>query len=124
MKLFRFDPEVSHTIEGFKSRNFSISRILKDVALVQRVGCMNIGNDGVVGYHQATCPQLFLVVEGSGWVTGEDRKHIPVSVGQAAFWEANEWHESGSSNGMRAIVIEADELKPEAVMPPTALGGV
>jgi hypothetical protein len=45
---------------------------------------MNLGKDGVVGFHQATCPQLFLVVAGKGWVTDESRERISIESGQAA----------------------------------------
>ena len=73
---------------------------------------MHIGPGGVVGYHQATVPQLFLVVAGSGWVTSADQVRQPVVVGQAAFWNGGEWHESGSDDGMMAIVLEGEGLDP------------
>jgi hypothetical protein len=37
-----------------------------------QIGCMHIGAGGIVGYHQATVRQLFLVVTGTGWVRGAD----------------------------------------------------
>ncbi len=76
------------------------------------IGCVHIGPSGVVGYHQATVPQLFLVVGGSGWVTSVDRVHHPIAAAQAAFWQEGEWHESGSDDGMMVIVIEAEALDP------------
>jgi len=61
--------------------------------------------------------QLFLVVEGEGWVRGkDDSKPVPISAGQAAFWEAGEGHESGSEEGMVAMVIEGEKLNPESYM--------
>jgi len=42
---------------------------------------------------------------------------VPIRPGQAAFWEAGEWHETRSSTGMTAIVIESRKLDvglPEA----------
>jgi len=117
VKLFKFDSSVGHPVDRFDSRNFSISRILKDPKNVERIGSMNIGNDGVVGFHQATCSQLFLVVNGSGWVTDKSRERSPIKAGQAAFWNKDEWHESGSETGMTVIVIEGEDLKPEAFMP-------
>ena len=69
---------------------------------------MQIGSNGVIGYHQASFPQLFLVVEGKGWVRGEVEDRIPIERGEAAYWEAGEWHESGSVTGMSAIVIEVE----------------
>jgi quercetin dioxygenase-like cupin family protein len=82
-----------------------------------QIGCMHIGAGGIVGYHQATVRQLFLVVAGTGWVRGKDEPRQPIAAGQAAYWEAGEWHESGSQDGMTAIVIEATTLDPARDMP-------
>ncbi len=84
-----------------------------DAALpIMHIGCMHIGPNGVVGYHQATVPQLFLVVQGSGWVTSTDRARHPITAGQAAFWHGGEWHESGSDDGIMVIVVEGEGLDP------------
>ena len=60
-----------------------LSRVMRTPGSVQ-IGCIHVGEAGVVGYHPAVCPQLFLVVNGKGWVCGEDRKRIAVGPGQAA----------------------------------------
>jgi quercetin dioxygenase-like cupin family protein len=114
MKLFRFDAEVGKTIEKFGSSNAVISRVARAAGSAQ-IGCMHLSENGLVGYHQAVVPQLFLVLQGEGWVTGEDRKKVPIKAGQAAFWTAGEWHESGTETGMTAIVIESEQLDPAAV---------
>lgn len=109
MKLFRFDAGVGREIEAFGSVHLTMSGILR-LNGEAHVGCMHIGAGGVVGYHQATLPQLFLVVQGMGWVRGAEERRVQVSAGQAAWWEAGEWHESGSDDGMVAIVIEGDHV--------------
>ena len=77
------------------------------------VGCMRLGPGGSVGYHQATTPQLFAVVEGSGWISsGKDRVHEPISSGGAVLWDEGEWHEVGTDNGLVAIVVEGAQLAP------------
>jgi len=53
-------------------------------------------------------PQLFLVVQGEGWVRGESPETRSITTGYAAFWEKDEWHESGTESGMTAIVIEVE----------------
>jgi gentisate 1,2-dioxygenase len=119
MQLFRFDTAVGRSITRYDSVNFTISPIVRrwDAALpIMHIGCMHIGAGGVVGYHQATVPQLFLVVQGDGWVTSTERIHQPIATGQAAFWQQGEWHESGSHDGMTVIVIEAEHLDPVAWM--------
>jgi quercetin dioxygenase-like cupin family protein len=120
MKLFRFDREIGRIIPAFDSQNLVMTPIVKEANSVH-VGCMYIGPEGCVGFHQATTPQLFLVVQGEGWVTSEDRQRISIKSGQAAYWEAGEWHESGSHAGMTSLVFESPDLKPEAFMTPISI---
>ena len=57
-------------------------------------------------------------MEGQGWVRGDaDEKHA-IKGGQAAFWENDEWHESGTETGMTAVIIEAGTIDPAKLMPP------
>ena len=44
------------------------------------IGYMYIDGEGTVGYHEAPIPQLFIVVEGEGWVTGEDQNEFRLNV--------------------------------------------
>jgi hypothetical protein len=121
MRIFRFDPAVGRPIDQFDSAQAVISPIQRTNGKVQ-IGCMHVGAGGRVGYHQANPRQLFLVVQGSGWVRSSDRPDpVAISVGQAAFWESGEWHESGSQDGMVAIVIESDALDPGQYMPEESL---
>jgi hypothetical protein len=107
MIIYRFDAGVGKPIDQFGSVNITFSRIafLKTATWIS---CMNVGKNGVVGYHQATIPQLFLVVEGEGWVRGESAERHSIKAGQAAFWAKGEYHESGSKSGMTAILIEVE----------------
>jgi quercetin dioxygenase-like cupin family protein len=116
MKLFRFDAAVGRTIEQFNSVNVTFTRVLRNTEGAS-IGCIHLGAGGVVGYHPAVVPQLFLVVQGEGWVRGEETDRIRVEAGQAVFWEAGEGHESGTESGMVAMVIEAERLDPAAYMP-------
>jgi quercetin dioxygenase-like cupin family protein len=115
MKMYRFDRQVGGLITAFGSSGVIFSPIVKQGEVVH-IGGMNIAAGGVVGYHQATTRQLFVVVQGEGWVRGEEAAHTPIGVGRAAYWEAGEWHESGSEGGMVAIVIEGDTIEPEIFM--------
>ena len=111
MKLFRFGPEVGVPITMFGSRGAVLSRILRTSGDA-RIGCMHIDPGGVIGYHQASADQLFLVVGGEGWVRGGGVERRSIESGIAAFWRGGEWHESGAGTGMTAIVIEAETLDP------------
>jgi hypothetical protein len=131
MKIYRFGPQVGRQISHFDS-NFIMSPIVRisggkaegeepagwhNASEGTRIGAMHIPAGGVVGYHQATVPQLFLVVAGEGWVRGAAPEHTPIRRGYAAFWEAGEWHEAGSDEGMSSIVIEGETVNPAQFMP-------
>ena len=81
-----------------------------------RVTCFHIGQGGFIPRHPATGRQLFAVVEGTGWVSGDDGKHVPVKPGIAACWEPGEAHESGTDDGMKAIVVECESFDPAQFM--------
>jgi quercetin dioxygenase-like cupin family protein len=100
----------------FSSSHLTLSRVVR-LACQAQIVCMYLGPKGLVGFHQATVQQIFLVVDGSGWVRGEAPERVPIAAGRAAFWEAGEWHESGSETGMTAIVIESESLDPVQFMP-------
>ena len=112
MKLYQFGPQVGRPITAFDSANVVITPIQRAPGQVQ-IGCLHIGPQGRVGYHQAVGPQLFLVMQGSGWVRAEGDERTPICAGMAAFWTDGEWHESGSESGMTVIVIEGETLEPE-----------
>ena len=116
MQLLRFDAAAGRALNVFDSQAVVLSRIGQMEGEVQ-IGCMHIGAGGIVGYHQATVRQLFLVVAGMGWVRGADETRQPIVAGQAAYWGPGEWHESGSQDGMTAIVIESATLDPGRYMP-------
>lgn len=118
MKILLNDRKKAKEITVFNSRNLVMNRILTSNNDIH-IGCMFIGPDGIVGHHQATTEQLFIIVEGEGWVKGGEGEEIFVTAGCAALWDAGEWHESKSEKGMIALVIEGPNLKhylPEKVL--------
>ena len=60
MVIFRFDSDVGKTITEYGSTNVILSRVLH-VTNEAHLRCFHVGAGGVVGYHQATLPQLFSV---------------------------------------------------------------
>jgi mannose-6-phosphate isomerase-like protein (cupin superfamily) len=69
---------------------------------------MQLGPNGVLGRHPAASAQLFCVVVGEGEVCGSDGIAVPIRAGQAALWEAGETHETTTTEGLMAIVLEAE----------------
>jgi quercetin dioxygenase-like cupin family protein len=81
-----------------------------------KFACFYIGPGGFIPRHPATGPQLFAIVEGSGWVSGTDGRKVQLGAGFAAYWEADEEHESGTEKGMTAVVVEGDSFDPGLYM--------
>ena len=107
MKIILFDPSRPITEHG--SSGATVAGIARLEGSAQVV-CIRLDAGGRVGEHPATIPQLFLVVAGSGWVRGgADRRDVV--AGSAVFWEPNELHESGTDDGMTAVVVEAESLE-------------
>jgi len=109
MKLYRFDREVGEPIDRFESSGFVISKIVRvvDEAIIN---CAYLSPNGVIGFHQTTTDQLFVVVQGEGWVRGVEPERTSIKAGQIAYWQKDEWHESGTDTGLTAILIEGDRL--------------
>jgi len=117
MKVFRFDPAAGKEIEQFGSVKAIISKILH-LESEAEISSVYIRPNGKIGYHRAMTPQLFLLVQGAGWIRGENDEKLTVQEGQAIFLEQGEWHESGSETGMTAVIIEGINIDPSELMPP------
>ncbi|MFL5938543.1 MAG: cupin domain-containing protein [Gaiellaceae bacterium] len=111
MRIFAFEP--TSEITRFDSHGATIGGVARASGAV-RVSLLQLAADGVVGAHPAACPQLFLVVAGSGWARSGAEPRSPLAAGEAALWEADEVHGSGSDGGLTAVIVEADEIEPLA----------
>lgn len=114
MEFYKFDKNSGKKISKFNS-DFVMSRIIQ-TDKAANLGCMHLGENGIVGYHQAVVPQLLLVLNGEGSVRGKSEEYFKVESGDAVFWRKGEWHETKSEKGMTAIVIESEELQPSSFM--------
>lgn len=114
MKIYQFTQDTGKPISAFSS-DFILSRIIQTDGKTH-IGCIYLGPQGVIGYHQAACPQLLLVMSGEGYVRGEEEEFTAVQAGQAVFWEQDEWHETRTDSGLTAIIIEGNSLNPAAYM--------
>jgi quercetin dioxygenase-like cupin family protein len=88
----------------------SLSARVRRLAPDAHAVVIEIGPGGIVARHPAVGAQLFVVVRGSGWVSGADGAREEIGAGEAVLWEPGEEHESGSDEGMTALVVEADAL--------------
>ncbi|PYF08379.1 cupin domain-containing protein [Ureibacillus chungkukjangi] len=114
MKFYRFGKEDGKQIAQFNS-DFVMARVIQTDRKAN-IGCMYLAPNGIVGFHQAVVPQLFLVLNGEGYVRGDKEEYITVQTGDAVFWGRDEWHETKTDTGLTAIVIESEALDPSAYM--------
>jgi quercetin dioxygenase-like cupin family protein len=69
---------------------------------------MHLAPGGLVGEHEAMTAQLFCIVAGDGWVSGDDGQRQAIKSFEAALWTTGERHAAGTVRGMTAIVIEGE----------------
>jgi quercetin dioxygenase-like cupin family protein len=115
VEFYSFKKDKGMNITKFDS-DFVMSRIVRTTSATH-IGYMYLEENGIIGYHQATMPQLLLVISGEGLVRGESDEYFKVEPGTAIFWKKGEWHETKTAAGLSAIVIESEELNPAAYMP-------
>ncbi len=66
---------------------------------------------GEIGEHETGFGQLFVVVDGAGWVVSGPDRH-EVGLGDAVFLPRGVMHAKGSETGMTAVMIQMDDLEP------------
>jgi quercetin dioxygenase-like cupin family protein len=70
-----------------------------------------LAEGGCVGLHPAVTDQVLIVVSGAGQVRTGPSQPIDVSAGDVVRWEAGEEHETTSTSGLVALVVEAPLLQ-------------
>lgn len=88
----------------------SVRARVRRIAPEAHVVVIELGPGGLVARHPAVVAQLFAVVAGSGWVSGGEGAREAIRAGEAVLWEPGEEHESGSDDGMTALVVEAEAI--------------
>ncbi len=74
------------------------------------VRVLRIEPGGSIGAHATGSGQLLIPVEGAGWVQEGDGPHVPVAIGQAAYFPQGVLHAKGSDVGMIAVMVQVDDL--------------
>jgi GrpB-like predicted nucleotidyltransferase (UPF0157 family) len=106
MRIFRFDEELSVPVTSDGSLH-RVAPLIGDGSGV-RAEVIYLPSGGRIGRRRAERPQLFAVVAGSGWVSGEEERRYKIRTGYAARWSLGELHEAGSDLGMAAVCVEGD----------------
>ncbi|MDW0115953.1 cupin [Sporosarcina thermotolerans] len=108
MRILRLNEVIGKNITQYGS-NFNMRKLLM-TNQPSHVGIMGLGENGLVGYHEATIPQMLVIIEGEGWVRTGDEPKVKVTSGDVVIWGKGEGHETSTDEGMKAIVIESEGL--------------
>ncbi len=108
MQILPFEAENGRSITNFESFGLTVTQLARSVA---SAACLRLAPGGVIGRHPAVGRQIFAVVTGTGTVCGSDRRVVPIVAGQAAIWAAGEEHETRSTDGLTAIVLEGSSVE-------------
>lgn len=65
---------------------------------------------GAIGRHEAGYGQLFIVLTGRGWVSGNDGVRAEVTDGDVVLFDRGEQHAKGSDAGMTAVMVQVRDL--------------
>lgn len=109
MHLIDFIPARVTPISAYESHG-AYALALADGRGEGHVYCIRIEPGGAIGPHEASFGQLFLVVAGTGWVSGVDGLRQPLGIGRGAFIERGEVHAKGSDGGLTAIMVQLTDL--------------
>ena len=96
------------SVEAHGSLGFTLRGVIRSDRT--HVAVAILAPDGLIGRHAAAVTQLFVVVEGSGWVAGADAERVEVAAGDAVLWDSGEEHEAGTDAGLVALVVESNAL--------------
>lgn len=115
MKMIDFSEARAEPIERFESVGVSSVRV-GDGHGEAHLFCLRFAPGGKIGRHPTEFGQLLLVVEGAGWVSGEDGARVGLAAGQGAYFPLAILHAKGSDTGMTAIMIQVRDLAPVATV--------
>lgn len=113
IRLFSFDAEQALPLERFASTGASSVELAHGRGEAHAYA-IHFEPGGSIGPHPAGFDQLFLVVQGSGWVAGDDDVRLAVGTVCGAFIPNGEVRSKGSEAGMLAVMIQASEFGPVA----------
>ena len=111
MRILPFDATVARAIETYGARGAS-SVPLGSGTGPAHVYVVRFEAGGDIGAHDTGFGQLFIVVDGAGWVSGADDVRVSIVAGHAAYFHRGTRHTKGSDTGMTAVMVQVHDLEP------------
>jgi len=109
VQLVDFTPQRARAIDQFASSGASSVDLAHGTG-ESHVYAIHFVPGGIIGPHPAGFDQLFVVVQGSGWVAGADGVRLSIGTNCGAFVPMGEVHSKGSETGMLAFMVQASEF--------------
>ncbi len=110
--IFRTQKDLlGKNISNFESKNALLRLIYRNNKDLQ-ISMIELESDGILGLHQADTDQIFILIHGSGWIRNQDSVKIAINEGDCIFWQKDEWHETSTDIGLKALIIEGTDLYP------------
>jgi quercetin dioxygenase-like cupin family protein len=109
-ELIRFDKSVATAVESYGARS-TTSVHLGSGSGESHAYVLHFEAGGEIGEHETGFGQLFVVVDGAGWVVSASDRH-EVGIGDAVFLPRGVMHAKGSESGMTAVMIQMENLAP------------
>ncbi len=103
MQIIDFGAEAGFSDNRFGSKGFTMTPLVRDA---DNVVCVRVAAGGRIGRHPAVAHQVFALVEGEGVAIGIDGVEQRVRAGQAVVWGPGEEHETRTTQGLTAVVVE------------------
>ena len=112
MERFSFASDVAFVPRGDLLDGVTVAPLTPSILEGSRVqaAIFRVAPGGGLVRHPATYPQILAVLEGSGTVSGADGVEEPIAAGEAVYWQHAEQHETRSTHGLTALVIEGDGI--------------
>jgi quercetin dioxygenase-like cupin family protein len=112
VERFSFASDVAFVPRGDLLEHVTVAPLTPSIfeGSVIQAAIFRVAPGGGLRRHPATCPQILAVLEGSGMVSGRDGIEEPIVAGEAVFWHEGEEHETRSTNGFTALIIEGQNL--------------
>ena len=106
MRILDLSSVSGRPVTAHGSRGFSVAALglSADAHLV----AVRLDPGGVVGRHPAVGRQVLAVLTGDAVVSGGSGEPVTIGPGQAAVWEPYEPHETRTSEGLTALVLEGE----------------
>ncbi len=109
MRLLPTSDAVWRVIDQYSAREATTTQ-LADGSGEAHVHLLRIGAGGIIDRHEAGFGQLWVALEGSGWVSGDDGVRHAIGQGEIAVIERGEHHAKGSDTGMTALMVQIRDL--------------